>query len=76
VCRLALNGFFSDALAIDENLNLLHKRLFVAPSPAPAKWILQQFGLISCANVRLPLLCLEPIDHNAVKEAMKMAGLI
>ena len=76
LCQLALEGDFDAAEVINKQLDLLHKDLFIAPNPTAAKWILQQLGLISTANVRLPLLSLEPIDQNAVKDAMKAAGLI
>lgn len=76
LCHLALKGDFVAAQAINEKLALLHKALFIAPNPAPAKWVLQHLALISTANVRLPLLSLEPTDHNRVKEAMKIAGLV
>lgn len=74
-CHLALKGDFVGAQEINDKLQLLHKDLFIAPSPAPAKWVLEQSGLISTAKVRLPLLSLEPIERNAVKEAAKVARL-
>jgi 4-hydroxy-tetrahydrodipicolinate synthase len=76
LCHCALDGDFAQAKIINNTLDLLHQRLFVEPNPVPTKWVLQQLGLISTANVRLPLLCLEPIHNNAVKEAMKVARLI
>ncbi|MFT4929726.1 MAG: 4-hydroxy-tetrahydrodipicolinate synthase [Phenylobacterium sp.] len=76
LCDLALQGQFVAAQAVNEKLAVLHTTLFIAPNPTPAKWVLQQLGLITDDNVRLPLLTLEPIHHNDVKDAIKMAGLI
>ena len=76
MCHAALSGNFALAQELDQKLALLHQRLFVEPNPVPTKWVLQQLGLISAPQVRLPLLSLEPIHHSAVKEAMKVAGLI
>lgn len=75
LCHFALQGDFEQAQAINDKLNLLHERLFIESNPVPGKYVLQQMGLISTTNVRLPLLSLELIHQDAVKEAIKVAGL-
>jgi 4-hydroxy-tetrahydrodipicolinate synthase len=76
MCHFVRDGDFERAEQINDKLALLHKRLFIEPNPVPAKWVLQQMGLIGSANVRLPLLSLEPNHFAAVKEAMKIAAII
>ena len=75
MCHLAAAGQAQDAKKLDEQLTLLHQRLFLEPSPSPAKWALQQMSVISSDSVRLPLIPLEPISAPAVKEAMEVSGI-
>jgi 4-hydroxy-tetrahydrodipicolinate synthase len=66
---------YTGARAIDEKLSLLHKALFVEPSPAPAKYACSLLGLCT-EEVRLPLLtCSEPAKAR-IRAAMIHAGLI
>jgi 4-hydroxy-tetrahydrodipicolinate synthase len=74
LCQLALTGHIDEARALNDKLALLHKRLFIAPSPAPTKWVLQHCGRITTAAVRLPLISIESVHHNDLKEALKVAG--
>jgi 4-hydroxy-tetrahydrodipicolinate synthase len=76
LCHCVSGSDFEQAKRIDDKLMSVHQSLFVESNPVPTKWALQQMGLITSANVRLPLLSLEPIHQNTVKEAMKIAGLI
>ena len=61
------------ALTIDDKLTLLHRDLFIEPNPVPAKWALKEKGQIVSYMVRLPLLPLEPIHQQAVKQALLSA---
>ena len=60
-----------EAELYDEKLCLLHRDLFLEPNPVPTKWALKQKGLISNDMVRLPLLTMEPINHQTIKLALQ-----
>jgi 4-hydroxy-tetrahydrodipicolinate synthase len=75
MCMVALKGDRSKAVEINNRLMGLHTQLFIEPSPTPAKWALQQMGLIE-SGIRLPLMALEPKSYATVREAMRAAGVI
>ena len=52
----------------------LHKNLFVEANPIPAKWAVQQMGLIG-SGIRLPLTTLSSEYHERVRAAMREAGI-
>jgi len=75
LCRAALEGRWSDALAINRRLLPLHLKLFVEANPIPAKWALQQMGRIK-SGIRLPLLPLSECYHATVRDALKQSGVL
>ena len=75
LCQACADGDWALATQINEPLDALHQQLFIEPNPVPTKWVLQQLGLIATAHVRLPLIPLELIYQELVKEAMLVAGL-
>ncbi|HWU84648.1 MAG TPA: 4-hydroxy-tetrahydrodipicolinate synthase [Rhodocyclaceae bacterium] len=52
----------------------LHKNLFLEANPIPAKWAVQQMGLIG-GGIRLPLTPLSSEYHERVRVAMREAGI-
>ncbi len=52
----------------------LHKNLFLEANPIPAKWAVQQMGLIG-GGIRLPLTTLSSEYHERVRVAMREAGI-
>jgi len=74
MCTLALAGDVKRAREINLRLFGLHQKLFIEPNPIPAKWALQQMGMISGA-LRLPLVPLTEAAQPAVAEAMRAAGI-
>lgn len=76
MCQASFDKQWAQAEQINQQLAALHVDLFIEPNPVPTKWVLTQLGLINSPQVRLPLIPLEPIYQNAVKEAMLVAGLI
>ena len=70
MCRLALAGERDAAQAVDERLRGLHKALFLESNPIPAKWLLNQMGLID-TGIRLPLTRLAECYHEDVLQASK-----
>ena len=74
MCAAALSGDIARARAANNRLLGLHTKLFVEGNPVPVKWALVQMGLIE-AGIRLPLVPLSASFHEAVREAMRQAGI-
>ncbi len=74
MCAAALAQDEAKARELDAQVNDLHKFLFIESSPIPAKWALQQMGMIG-AGIRLPLTPLDAQFYGEVTGAMKKAGI-
>ncbi|MDB5987822.1 MAG: 4-hydroxy-tetrahydrodipicolinate synthase [Nevskia sp.] len=74
MCAAALAGDRAAAEKLDAQLAPLHKDLFVEPNPIPAKWALNQMGLIP-AGIRLPLVPLATEYHATVRAALRASGV-
>lgn len=72
----ALNGNADVARTQNEKLKLLHKNLFIEPSPMPVKWALQRLGLINPDFCRLPLDVLDEKYYPDIENALSAAELI
>src|SRR5262252_7983652 len=75
MCAAALAGNVARARELNFKLLALHRNLFVEANPIPVKWAVAQLGLIE-GGIRLPLTPLSPQFHDAVKEAMREAGVV
>jgi 4-hydroxy-tetrahydrodipicolinate synthase len=75
MCAAALDGDAELAATIDADLAGLHRSLFAEPNPIPVKWALAELGLTE-AGIRLPLVPLDPVHHEAVRQALRGAGLL
>ena len=75
MCEAALRGDESAARVINDRLMGLHKNLFVEANPIPAKWVLEEMGLIE-GGIRLPLTRLSAPHHETLRQAMRTAGLL
>ena len=62
------------ARRFDQQLQGLHKQLFIESSPIPSKWALHKMGLIP-NGIRLPLTWLTPASEASVAQAMQQAGI-
>ncbi|MEC4749235.1 4-hydroxy-tetrahydrodipicolinate synthase [Methylomicrobium sp. Wu6] len=71
----AMAGDAETALALDEKLTGLHKALFIQSNPIPVKWAVSEMGLMP-RGIRLPLTWLTPDCFEAVRAAMRQAGVI
>jgi 4-hydroxy-tetrahydrodipicolinate synthase len=71
----ALEGDSTRARALDLRLQPLHRELFVESNPIPAKWALEQMGLIG-PGIRLPLTPLSAPAQLTVREAMRAVGVL
>jgi 4-hydroxy-tetrahydrodipicolinate synthase len=74
LCAAALAGEVAKAREINNRLLPLHRNLFLEANPIPVKWAMQQMGLIP-AGIRLPMTPLAAAYHDAVREAMRHAGI-
>lgn len=63
------------AEALNARLAPLHSALFVEGNPIPAKWVLEQMGLI-VGGIRLPLTPLAQEHQALLRQAMQAAGLV
>lgn len=68
MCVAALKGDAMTARAINAKLFQLHQTLFVEANPIPTKWLLQHMGYIQ-SGIRLPLVTLSEVHHNALLNA-------
>jgi 4-hydroxy-tetrahydrodipicolinate synthase len=71
----ALAGDAALARELDARLQVLHRAMFVESNPIPAKWAVQQLGLIP-GGIRLPLTPLSASAQPAVRDAMRAAGAL
>ena len=75
MCTAAVSGDAEQASVLDEQLGDLHAAMFFESNPIPAKWAVQQQGLIG-SGIRLPLIPLSDQHHDSVRAAMSKAGVI
>lgn len=73
--KAVAEGDLATAQEIEKRFVLLHKTLFVTPSPGPAKYALARLGLCS-GEVRLPIVAPHEAAAEKIDAAMEMAGLI
>lgn len=74
MCAAALAGDIGRARDVNNRLLPLHRNLFVEANPIPVKWAVQEMGLIK-GGIRLPLTPLSAGCQEAVREAMRHAGV-
>ena len=67
-------GDLDTARALDQRLIHIHKAMFLAPSPGPAKYVLAKMGLCS-DEVRLPIVAPNKETQARIDEAMALAGV-
>lgn len=74
MCQAAIAGNKAMANQLDQQIALLHERLFVESNPVPVKWALYRMGLIG-RGIRLPLVELNVKFHDQVGEALITSGI-
>ncbi len=74
MCVAAMAGDVKKACEINAKLFALHQKLFVEANPIPAKWVLQQMGLIK-TGIRLPMVNLSAQYHDVLRHAMSRAEI-
>ncbi|MCU0803697.1 MAG: 4-hydroxy-tetrahydrodipicolinate synthase [Burkholderiales bacterium] len=75
MCVAALAGDLAKARDANQRLMGLHTKLFVEANPIPVKWAVAELGLME-GGVRLPLTPLSPAHFDAVRDAMRRAGVL
>ena len=75
MCKAALAGEIAKAIEINNKIFTLHQKLFIEPNPVPVKWALAEMGKMP-AGIRLPLVPLSPTCHDAVRTALRDAGVL
>jgi 4-hydroxy-tetrahydrodipicolinate synthase len=75
LCKAALAADAKTAREIHLKLLSLHKNLFIESNPIPAKWALKEMGRIQ-GGIRLPLTPLDARYHEAVRAALREAGVL
>ena len=75
MCQFALNGDRNAAEAINNQMDILHDKLFVESNPIPVKWALYEMGRIG-TGIRLPLTILDEQYHAVVRDALRQAGVL
>lgn len=74
MCAAAIAGDARLTRELNQRLIGLHRNLFIEANPIPAKWAVQQMGLVS-GGLRLPMTRLSPECHERVRVAMREAGI-
>ncbi len=75
LCAAAMRGDLAGAIEINNKVFPLHQQLFAEPNPVPAKWAMQEMGLIP-SGIRLPLVPLATEYHDSVRAALRSAGVL
>jgi 4-hydroxy-tetrahydrodipicolinate synthase len=75
MCKAALRGDVHTARETNNRLMGLHRQLFCESNPIPVKWAVRELGLIK-GGIRLPLTPLSEPWHEALRQAMRQAGIV
>ena len=70
----AAAGDYAKARDIEQKLIMLHKDLFVSPSPGPTKYAMSKLGLCE-PEIRLPLTPPDASARGTIDNALRHAGL-
>jgi 4-hydroxy-tetrahydrodipicolinate synthase len=70
LCRAAIAGEKAETETLEASLRELFRVLGIESNPIPAKWALQQMGLIG-PGIRLPLQVLNARHHDAVRACLQ-----
>ncbi|MGA9851722.1 MAG: 4-hydroxy-tetrahydrodipicolinate synthase [Gammaproteobacteria bacterium] len=75
MCMAACNGERKKAELLNQQLDTLHRHLFLESSPIPVKWALKEMGRIP-AGIRLPLTPLAQVHHDKLRGALRAVGVL
>ena len=74
--KYALDGNREEAMKINEQLDSIHKNIFVESNPIPAKWALKRMGKIESGFCRPPLTELDEQYYRLIEESLKTGGCL
>jgi 4-hydroxy-tetrahydrodipicolinate synthase len=75
MCAAAMAGQIEIARQLNQQVEELHRVLFVESNPIPVKWAVEQLGRCG-SGIRLPLTPLSAEYHDTVRAAMHAANLL
>jgi 4-hydroxy-tetrahydrodipicolinate synthase len=75
MCAAAMAGQVEIARQLNQQVEELHRVLFVESNPIPVKWAVEQLGRCG-SGIRLPLTPLSAEYHDTVRAAMHAANLL
>lgn len=75
MCNAALEGDTERARALNDELDPLHRDLFIESSPIPVKWALYEMGMMD-RGIRLPLTPLSAPAQERLRETLRAQGLL
>lgn len=75
LCAACLQGDVVRTRELNQRLYPLNKALFIEANPIPVKWALAEMGRARL-GYRLPLCELNPVHHDAVRAALRSAGIL
>jgi 4-hydroxy-tetrahydrodipicolinate synthase len=76
LCRAMAEGALADAQRIHLELFELSQAIFLDTNPIPLKYMMSRLGLLDGAEVRLPLVPLEPERQARLDKVLERAGLL
>ncbi|VFS15382.1 dihydrodipicolinate synthase [Salmonella enterica subsp. enterica serovar Typhimurium] len=76
MCKLAAEGQFAEARAINQRLMPLHKQTICRTQSYPVKWACKALGLVATDTLRLPMTPITDHGRDIVKAALQHAGLL
>jgi 4-hydroxy-tetrahydrodipicolinate synthase len=75
MCTAAVEGDTERARACNDELDPLHRDLFIESSPIPVKWALYEMGMMD-RGIRLPLTPLSAPAQERLRETLRAQGLL
>ncbi|HET9678544.1 MAG TPA: 4-hydroxy-tetrahydrodipicolinate synthase [Buchnera sp. (in: enterobacteria)] len=75
ICQLANKGNFLKARLINQELEILHRSLFIESNPIPIKWVAKKINLILSDSIRLPLTKISDKTKLTLIHALKSAKI-
>jgi 4-hydroxy-tetrahydrodipicolinate synthase len=75
MCNAVLEGDTERARALNDELDPLHRDLFIESSPIPVKWALYEMGMMD-RGIRLPLTPLSAPAQERLRETLRAQGLL
>ncbi len=75
MCNAAVEGEAEVARERNDELDPLHRDLFIESSPIPVKWALYEMGMID-RGIRLPLTPLSAPAQERLRETLRAQGLL